>query len=118
MIPFLPGGKLRLLATTSVKPLAFAPNVRSLAVAAGPELAILDPYTFYGLVGPKNLPQPVVDMLGRALSEATRSPEIGKSYREVMYAEPVSETPAQFRAFLQRQIGEWAPYAGKLDKAA
>lgn len=118
LIPFLPGGKLRLLATTSVKPLAFAPNVRSLAVAAGPELAILDPYTFYGLVGPKNLPQPVVDVLGRALSDATRSPEIGKSYREVMYAEPVSETPAQFRAFLQRQIGEWAPYAGKLDKAA
>lgn len=117
LIPFMPGGKLRMLATTSTTPLAFAPKVRSLATVAGPDMAIVDPYTFYGLVGPKGLPQPVVDRIGKALAEATRSPEILKSYRDVMYAEPVSETPAQFRAFLQKQIGEWKPWAGKLEVA-
>ncbi len=117
LIPFMQTGKLRMLATTSTKPLAFAPKLRSLATAAGPEMAILDPYTFYGLVGPKGLPQPIVERISRALNEATASAEIGKSYREVMLAEPVAESPAQYRSFLQKQIGEWTPWASKLEKA-
>jgi len=116
LVPFIPTGKLRMLATTSTSQLTFAPQTRSLISVAGPEMAILDPYTFYGLVGPKGMSKSIIDRISRALNEAVRTPEFVKNLREVMYAEPVAETPEQFRVFTQRQLTGWAPYAGKFDQ--
>ncbi len=69
------------------------PTFNDAAVAAGhPELApqflsiaARTPYTFYGLVGPKGLPQPIVDRSSRALNEASASAEIGTQPVEAAY---------------------------------
>ena len=106
--------RVRMLASTSLTPLSYAADVPTLVQAGMPELAVLDPYTFFGIVGPARLPPEIVGKLSQALNEATRSPDVTSFFRERLYTEPVTETPAQFRAYIEQQLGKWKPYAGKI----
>jgi tripartite-type tricarboxylate transporter receptor subunit TctC len=107
-------GRVRRLASTAATVLPYATDVPTLAQAGLPELAMLDPYTFFGIVGPANLPQDIVNKVNAAVNEATRSPDLASFFRERLYTEPVSESPAQFRTYVEQQFAKWRPFRGQI----
>ncbi len=93
------GGRLRLLAhsmASSSQPLGETPAIAQ--TLAGFEFS-----SWIGLMAPKGLPNAITEGLLRALAQALQQPELRKLF-EANGAVPTLSTPAEFRAFLARDI--------------
>jgi tripartite-type tricarboxylate transporter receptor subunit TctC len=101
--PFVQSGRIRLLATTGVKRLPEYPDVPTVAEAAIPGFSV---YTWFGVVAPAGVPQPVLTKLHAALIQALNSPEMRKQFAN-QGAEVVASTPADFGAFLKQEVVKW-----------
>src|SRR5258705_809527 len=101
--PFVQGGRLRLLATTGIKRMAEYPDVPTVAEAAVPGYAV---YTWFGVVAPAGVPQPVLARLHVALVQALTSPEMRRQFTN-QGAEVVAKTPPGFSAFLREEGVKW-----------
>jgi tripartite-type tricarboxylate transporter receptor subunit TctC len=101
--PFVQGGRLRLLATTGIKRIAEYPDVPTVAEAAVPGYAV---YTWFGVVAPAGVPQPVLARLHAALVQALTSPEMRRQFAN-QGAEVVANTPAEFSVFLRAEVTKW-----------
>lgn len=97
-------GKLRPLAVTTPKRSSALPDIPSLDEAG---LKGYESTTWYGVMGPANLPENVVRTLNRAIAETVSAPEIQARLRGVG-SEPETNTPEQFAAFLKTNIESWA----------
>ncbi len=104
----LPTGKVRMLALTSVEPLPFAPGVPTLKEANVPGLEGLDPFTFYGLVGPKGMPPEIVRTLNRAVNQALAKQENRQRLQDQLRVDPVSGTTEQFQVYLKKELHKWS----------
>ena len=110
------GDRVRILAATSVNRLPYAPEVPALSETGLPELVVLDPYTFFGIVGPPKLPADVVARLNRAVQDAVAAPDTVAAFQK-LYTTPVSGSAADFQSFVEQQLAKWKPYAGKFQLA-
>lgn len=106
-VPLIAAGKLRGLAVTSMKPVAGL-GLPTLADAHVQGMEGLEPYTFFGLVGPAGMPGGAVARLSDAISQVSTTPEIAARMNETLYTQPATGTPASFRTFLEREIAKWA----------
>jgi tripartite-type tricarboxylate transporter receptor subunit TctC len=77
---------------------------------------VIDPYTFFGIVGPPGMPADVVARLNRAVQDAVASPDVVAAFAK-LYTVPVSGSAQDFRAYVERQLAKWKPYAGKFQLA-
>ena len=96
-------GKLRAIAITAPRRLAALPEVAAIAEAL-PGFEIMG---WYGVIGPANLPAPVVARLHAELVRILALPEI----RERIVAdgsEPVGNSPEAFRQFMLADTLKWA----------
>ena len=93
--PNIRSGKLKALAVTSLAPSALLPGVPALSKTF-PGFSI---DTWWGLVAPAGTPQAVLDKLNKAFTDALKAPET-KTRFEMLMAEPVPTTPAQFDQFM------------------
>ena len=92
-------GKLALLAVCSPKRLPDWPNVPAVAeTLPGYEIA-----TWYGLAGPKGLPQPIVDKLAAEVQAILKLPDVVKRFDD-LDAQVRSGTPKQFGDFWRSEI--------------
>jgi tripartite-type tricarboxylate transporter receptor subunit TctC len=97
------GGKLRGIAITTPKRVAALPDVPAVAEA----LPGFEVVGWYGVIGPANLPRPVVARLHAELVRFLNAPDI----RERIVAdgsEPVGSSPEEFRQFMLADAGKWA----------
>lgn len=93
--PNIRSGKLKALAVTSLAPSPLLPGVPALSKTF-PGFAI---DTWWGLVAPAGTPQPVIDKLNKAFTDALKAPETQQRF-EMLMAEPVATTPAAFDQFM------------------
>jgi tripartite-type tricarboxylate transporter receptor subunit TctC len=100
-------GKIRAIAVTSQKRLPYLPDVPSLPETGVTNLEALDPYTFIALVGPAGLPQPIITKLNEAIRQVSAMPDVAARVRDTLNAEPMSQTPTEFRAFVEKQLKVW-----------
>ena len=100
--PNIRAGKLKPLAVTSATRSSALPEVPPVADTL-PGFAI---DTWWGLVAPAGTPQPTIDKLNRAFTEALQSPET-KARFATLLAEPVPSTPAQFERFMQQERSKY-----------
>ena len=100
--PNIRSGKLKALAVTSLNPTALLPGVPALSKTF-PGFAI---DTWWGLVAPAGTPKPVLDKLSRAFSDALAAPET-KTRFELLMAEPVASTPAEFDKFMAAERAKY-----------
>ena len=108
-VPQVKGGKLTLLAVCSPKRLPDYPDVPAVAeTLPGYEIA-----TWYGLAGPKGLPQPIVEKLSSEVQAILRLPDVVKRFDD-LDAQVRSGTPQQFGEFWR---GEVARYQKIIDEA-
>ncbi|MFJ3464075.1 tripartite tricarboxylate transporter substrate binding protein [Achromobacter spanius] len=103
-LPHVASGKMNALAVTTPHRIAALPDVPTIAESGLPGF---DATLWYGLIGPKNLPAPIVDKLNAAVNRALQTPEA----REKLLAdgaEPAGGTPAQFAAAIGNEISQWS----------
>jgi len=112
MMPFIKSGRVRGIATTGAKRLAQLPDVGTLVEAGYKDLDIIG---WYCIVGPANLPAPIVDKLNAAVRQAIGSREVRDALIEAG-AEPGTSTPAELYALMQGDMARWAR-AAKIAKA-
>src|SRR5262249_19464490 len=96
LLPFLQGGKVRVIAVTSPQRLPALPDVPTMTEASFAGMA-LD--AWFGLVAPAATPHAVVDKLNAAFVRAVRDPSVVKQMTE-QGAEAVATTPTEFAAFI------------------
>jgi tripartite-type tricarboxylate transporter receptor subunit TctC len=100
LYPMAKSGKVKGIAVTGDKRSEIAPDVPSAAESGVPGL---DVSAWYGVWGPKGLPDDVLKKLNAAFAKATKGlVEEGKLQQ--LGAEPVYETPEQFRAFTEKEV--------------
>jgi tripartite-type tricarboxylate transporter receptor subunit TctC len=94
------GGKVRALAVTSPKRNAALPDVPSVAELGYKDYVFI---TYYGVLGPAGLPQPVVTRLNADLNKILQSPEVRTAFHAQGF-EPEPMSPAQFAALIMTDI--------------
>jgi tripartite-type tricarboxylate transporter receptor subunit TctC len=100
--PLVDTGKLRALATAGKKRALAFPDIPTLEELGYPAYGD----GWFGLIGPKNLPKPIVDKLYAAFKEHY----YGKEPQHMLVKrgmEPADEGPEAFTAFLKENIARW-----------
>ncbi|HYF20886.1 MAG TPA: tripartite tricarboxylate transporter substrate binding protein [Ramlibacter sp.] len=106
-VPFHKAGRARILAVSSRTRLAALPDVPTMAEAGLPEF---DASTWFGVLLPRNVPEPVLAAFEAAVVEATKDP----AYRAALETDFLSELPAAqhmtrrgFGAFINTEVARW-----------
>ena len=97
-------GKLKTLGVTANRRIDVLPDLPTFAEQGYP----LETASFYGLVGPAKLPQAIITRLHDELVKILKAPDEAKRLAE-SGAYPVGDTPAQFAAFMKKEVELWAP---------
>jgi tripartite-type tricarboxylate transporter receptor subunit TctC len=104
VIPLIREGKLRALGVTQLSRAAIMPELPTVAESGLPGFAAS---SWYGLLGPANLPAPILATLNGAINAITAMPD----FRERLLrdgAEPLSGTPQDFAKVISDGIALWA----------
>ena len=108
--PHIRSGKVRALAVTGAQRSKLAPELPTIAEGGLPGY---NASGWYGLLAPAATPKEIVSRLNSEVVRILRMPDIVERLSS-QGAEPVGNTPEQFRAFIRSEIDKWA----KLVKAA
>lgn len=109
-LPHAKSGKLRLIAATTLKRSAVAPDVPTAHESGLPGF---DVASWISIMAPAHTPRPVVQKLYEAIVKVTNEPAM-KNYIISQGAEPALQTPEEFGVYLKEEIAKWA----KVVKAA
>ena len=104
--PQVDAGRVRALAVSGPKRVEALPNVPPVADAVPGYEAM----QWYGLVAPAGTPAPIVERLNKESLVALRAPET-KMRLAADGAEPLGSSPAEFGAFLRKELEKWAKVA-------
>ena len=103
-LPQVQAGKLRALAVTGDKRSAAAPELPTVADAAG--LPGYEVSVWYGVLAPAGTPPAVVTRLHAEIVKIMKLPDITTRWA-TLGAEPLTNTPDQFAAFLKSDLVKW-----------
>jgi tripartite-type tricarboxylate transporter receptor subunit TctC len=108
VLGFVNSGKLRALGVTSAKRSPLMPNVPTLAEAGvkGYELV-----AWFGLAGPRALPDPVVGLLHKQSLRAVAAPDTAAALAQLGQEAFTHASPARFLEFLKQDAPKWAKLA-------
>lgn len=103
IIPQMKAGRVRSIAITTLKRSSVLPDIPTVAESGVPGYeAVL----WYGVLGPKRLPDNVVSRWNAELAKALRTPEL-KKHMVSQGLEIPDATPGYFRRVIQRDIAKW-----------
>lgn len=105
--PLANDGRVRAIAVTSPRRLAALPNVPTMPEATTGDLRTMDGFSYYALVGPAKMPPAVIQRINEAFNKVAAMPEVVDRMRNGFSVEPVTETPAYFRQYLERDLNKW-----------
>jgi tripartite-type tricarboxylate transporter receptor subunit TctC len=72
---------------------------------------------WYGLMGPRALPRPIVDRMNAVLNEALRDPEVVANLAK-HGLEPAPSTPEEFTAIIRAETEKWRPILARAGATA
>jgi len=104
VLPHVQGGRLRALAIGSAKRSAAAPQIPTVAESGMPGFEAI---TWFGMLAPRGTPGEIVTRLSDELRKIGQTPQI-RNLLLSQGADPVSNTPAEFRAYLHSELAKWA----------
>jgi tripartite-type tricarboxylate transporter receptor subunit TctC len=97
-------GRLRLLGIASLKRADSLPEVPTIAEAGVPGFEVL---SWYGLLAPAGTPAEIITRLNQDVTRGLNEADSVERIRAIG-AEPMKSTPAEFGAFLKKEIAKWA----------
>ncbi|HEY2135710.1 MAG TPA: tripartite tricarboxylate transporter substrate binding protein [Xanthobacteraceae bacterium] len=104
MAPNVEAGQVRALATTGTKRSTVLPDVPTVAEAGVPGY---EATIWLGIMAPKGTPQAIVDKLNAEIQKAINRPDVKEMWAK-QGAVPMNMTPAEFGAYLEKDIVKWA----------
>lgn len=104
-MPFIKSDKLRPLAVTSLQRDPALPDLPTISEAGLPGYEV---GSWYGLLFPAGVDPEIVRRANEAVVAVIRSPEVNRKLLE-LGATPVGSTPAEFAAFIRKELEKWAP---------
>lgn len=103
LIGHIKGGKMRPIAVTSLKRVDDLPQVPTIAESG---YQGFDAVTWFGILGPANLPKDVVAKLNTDINKALKDPELHKKLGD-QGADIAGSTPEQFAKLIRDDIARW-----------
>ena len=103
-LPLAKAGKVRILGVAMPERLRSMPEMPTVAEQGLPGYEMS---TWYGVFAPAGSPPEAIERIGAELRRAVADPKV----RELIIAqgiEPVSNTPAEFRTFVNAELEKWA----------
>jgi len=100
-LPSIRTGKVRALATTTLRRSSFLPEAPTLDESG---LKGFDMTTWWGVSAPEKTPQPVVERLSAAILKAMDAPDFKERLRGMGSDAPAIRTPEQFTAFVSNEL--------------
>ena len=106
-LPHIRSGKVKPLAITGLKRHPLLPDVPTFE-----ELGFkgFDGVQWYGIVGPANLPAPIVKTLNDEINKALAAPDL-KERLSGEALDPMPMTPEQFGRYIREDIAKWTQLA-------
>lgn len=101
-LPLIQSGRLRPLGVTSAKRVAILPNVPTIGETVPGYVGEI----WYGVLAPAGTPPDIVAKLNGAIAGFLKSPDVRKRFA-TQGAEVVGNSPAEFAAFISREIVKW-----------
>lgn len=101
-MPHVEDGKLRSLAVTSAKRSALAPDLPTVAET----LPGFDSITWFGLYGPKGMPQDLAAKVNQAVNAALADADVKERFAR-LGAEPAGGAPQAFAAMVKADNAKW-----------
>jgi len=97
------GGKIKMVGMTSTTRF---PMLKSIPTFAEQGLKDFESYGWFGMVAPAGTPATVIARLNQAIVAELKTPAVVERIRGVG-SEPMPQTPAEFSAFILREIDKW-----------
>jgi tripartite-type tricarboxylate transporter receptor subunit TctC len=97
------GGQIKAIAISSA---ARFPRLKDIPTFAEQGLPEFESYGWFGIVAPAKTPPAIVAKLNAALVAELKEPAVVERIR-ALGAEPMPQTPAEFSAFILREIDRW-----------
>lgn len=113
-MPLITAGRVKVLAVTTTSPLLYLPNVPTLSQIGIKGAEGLEPFTFFGLVGPIGIAPQIVARINAAVNEVSAMSDVQSRMRETYFSETRTSSPAAFRSFMEQDIGKWKELGKKV----
>lgn len=97
-------GQVKIMGTTGVKRSALLPDVPTVAEAGVPGY---EATIWLGIMAPARTPKPVIDKLNAEIRKAMAKPDVKAAWAK-QGAVPMDMSPAEFEAYLKKDIEKWA----------
>ena len=97
-------GKVKILAVSTARRSAFLPEIPTLKEAG----IDVEADAWMGLIAPAGLPAAMIDKINHDVVEAIRTSAIREKLAAQLM-EPIGNSPAEFRARIEAEIGRWDP---------
>ncbi len=102
-VPAAKSGRLRALGVTTAKRWQGAQDIP----AIGESLPGFEVNSWYGLLAPTGTPRDIITRLNTEVASSLREPD-ARARLFSIGAEPMSNTPEEFGAFIQSEMAKWA----------
>ena len=109
-IPHVSSGRLRALAVTSLKRSPVAPQVPTVAESGYPNF---ETATWFGLMGPAGVPEPIVTKLHAEVVKALRRTDVQNELASQGASATLDKGPEEMASYIQSETAKW----GKVIKA-
>ena len=106
-IPHIRSGRVRPLAVTG---LARHPLLKDTPTLDESGFKGFDAMQWYGVMGPANMPAPIVKQLNESLAQVLRAPDMREKL-SIEAVEPIIMSPQQFGEFIVTDIARWTKLA-------
>jgi len=106
--PFVKGGRLRMVAVTSLKRSPSMPDIPTVAESGYPDFEVV---SWWGVLTPAGVSKDVLSRLHTEITKVLALPETKTKFAD-QGADVASDTPEQFAAYIKSEIAKW----GKLIK--
>ena len=103
-LPLVRDKRLKPLAVTALKRNELLPEVQTVAEAGVPDY---EASLLFGVIGPANMPRPVVDRLNQAINRVVQAPETKERFSNLGF-EPRGGTPEDLDRHIKAEIARWA----------
>ena len=106
------GSIANMLGTNKIKAIGVAANARTPLLPEVPTIAEsgikdFEVVNWFGIVGPANMPRPVVDRLNQAINRVVQAPETKERFSNLGF-EPRGGTPEDLDRHIKAEIARWA----------
>jgi tripartite-type tricarboxylate transporter receptor subunit TctC len=102
--PHVKGGKLRAIAVTGGKRSGVLPDVPTVAEQGFPGFSVV---SWWGIVTPAGIPQPVLDKFHAELVKVFNQPDVRKQLGETLGMDLAVSSPAELQKFLLAESARW-----------